>query len=476
MQRGLCAPRFARLIPLALFKLFPASPTRLSFVYHRFFSAQRIFASESLTYALAMSSSAPSVRTMGDMKRAIVDLVCSCAQEVYNTDVSAAKDDVYSKLVKPPKPEFGEVSLPCFAFSRFIKGPPAKVAEELGAALKKRLEDNKSVVDRCEVSGPYLNFYIPVGTMASIIPAIVDGSFVANRPTDGQPRVMIEYSQPNTHKAFHVGHMRNAALGNCLVSMYTRMGYPVVACNYFGDEGAHVAKCLWFLRRHLQTSSDTLEGVEPRKRGEWLGDMYARAVEALDLSLLTSLPHPGVFSARVVSVGPHPNASAPAGWHVVQVECGDSGRHTVVCGGNGYKEGDVVAYVRVGGKLKGVEVTPKDMMGVESHGVILAERELGIEPRDDKKDDKRDDKKDAAKKDDKKDDNKKDDNKKDDKKDKKAAIEARQALANNRIFLLPEGTASGVELTELGRRADIKLSDGVETVSAEMAMREREGA
>ena len=50
---------------------------------------------------------------------------------------------------------------------------------------------------------------------------------------------MVEYSQPNTHKAFHVGHMRNVALGDCLVRLYEHCGYDVVAANYFGDEGAH---------------------------------------------------------------------------------------------------------------------------------------------------------------------------------------------------------------------------------------------
>eukprot|EP00466_Bigelowiella_natans_P018627 jgi/Bigna1/50244/estExt_Genewise1.C_710042 len=60
---------------------------------------------------------------------------------------------------------------------------------------------------------------------------------------------MIEYSQPNTHKAFHVGHMRNAALGDCLVRLYDFVGHEVIAANYFGDEGAHIAKCLWKVRK-----------------------------------------------------------------------------------------------------------------------------------------------------------------------------------------------------------------------------------
>ncbi|NIP74309.1 MAG: arginine--tRNA ligase, partial [Gammaproteobacteria bacterium] len=56
--------------------------------------------------------------------------------------------------------------------------------------------------------------------------------------------------QPNTHKAFHVGHMRNVALGDALVRILEYNGHEVVAANYIGDVGTHIARCLWFYLNH----------------------------------------------------------------------------------------------------------------------------------------------------------------------------------------------------------------------------------
>ena len=60
-------------------------------------------------------------------------------------------------------------------------------------------------------------------------------------------RVMIEgFGQPNTHKAFHIGHFRNVCLSNALARILRFYGYDVLTANYFGDIGMHVAKWLWF--------------------------------------------------------------------------------------------------------------------------------------------------------------------------------------------------------------------------------------
>jgi len=80
---------------------------------------------------------------------------------------------------------------------------------------------------------------------------------------------MIEYSQPNTHKEFHVGHLRNASLGMSLINLYRKTGYKVVSANYIGDVGAHVAKCLWAM-----TKFHADEKPPKGKEGAWLGQLY----------------------------------------------------------------------------------------------------------------------------------------------------------------------------------------------------------
>lgn len=84
---------------------------------------------------------------------------------------------------------------------------------------------------------------------------------------------MIEFSQPNTHKEFHVGHGRNVCLGDSICRIFSYNGFNVIAANYFGDEGTHIAKCLWEVEKYK--GSEKIESVS--KKAEWLGLRYVEA-------------------------------------------------------------------------------------------------------------------------------------------------------------------------------------------------------
>ncbi len=88
-------------------------------------------------------------------------------------------------------------------------------------------------------------------------------------PTGKQ--MMVEYAQLNTHKAFHVGHLRCVILGASVARMLEFAGNEVVRANYMGDIGAHVIKWMWnYLKRH---NGEKPEHVSIR----WMGDLYAEA-------------------------------------------------------------------------------------------------------------------------------------------------------------------------------------------------------
>ena len=89
---------------------------------------------------------------------------------------------------------------------------------------------------------------------------------------------MIEYSQPNTHKEFHVGHLRNVCIGSALINIYKNCNFKVIAANYPADSGAHVAKTLWYLQNY--TNQSDIPAL-PEDRGEFLGQTYARSVAEL---------------------------------------------------------------------------------------------------------------------------------------------------------------------------------------------------
>jgi arginyl-tRNA synthetase len=182
-------------------------------------------------------------------------------------------DEVAGLLAPPPKPELGDLAFPCFRLAKALRKAPAQIAADLAATLA-----GDGIIATTRATGPYLNVSLELGHAA----ALVLGPLALGHPPAAparSERVMVEYSQPNTHKAFHVGHMRNLCLGDAIVRLLRADGHEVVAANYLGDVGAHIAKCLWW---YLDVLDEAARQPPARARGEWLGELYAAASNRLD--------------------------------------------------------------------------------------------------------------------------------------------------------------------------------------------------
>ncbi|MEE8394444.1 MAG: arginine--tRNA ligase [bacterium] len=172
---------------------------------------------------------------------------------------------------RPPDAELGDYAFPCFMLAKTMRKAPPAIAQQLAGALADAVRASE-LLSAVEAAGPYLNFRVSAAAMAAhTIPGVLDGSYFGGARAAVGKKTMVEYSQPNTHKAFHVGHMRNVALGDALVRILRFAGHQVVAANYIGDSGAHIAKCIWYYLNH--------RAGEPPKhnRGEWLGTLYVEA-------------------------------------------------------------------------------------------------------------------------------------------------------------------------------------------------------
>ena len=182
--------------------------------------------------------------------------------------------DFFRTLEQPPEKALGDYALPCFRFAKAIKKNPNEVATE----LKRLLEEEKNPwVESVVLKGAFLNIFTNQKEVAkNLIPTLVNGSgfkVLKSNKDHNNTKVMIEFSQPNTHKEFHVGHGRNVCLGDSICRIFNYNGYNVVPVNYIGDEGTHIAKCLWAVDNY--TGSEKLENVE--NKAEWLGQRYVEA-------------------------------------------------------------------------------------------------------------------------------------------------------------------------------------------------------
>ena len=133
---------------------------------------------------------------------------------------------------------------------------------------------------RCEPVNGYLNIHFSVAKhAANVINGVLEkGSKYGGSEPNGK-QVMIEFSQPNTHKAFHVGHLRNMILGACISNILEFAGYKVIRANYIGDVGLHVIKWLW---HYMEAHNNEEPPKEDKTR--WIGNIYAEATRQIDLN------------------------------------------------------------------------------------------------------------------------------------------------------------------------------------------------
>ena len=182
-------------------------------------------------------------------------------------------DEELEKYIEiPPSSEMGDYSFPCFFLSKQLKKNPNLIAEEIKEkinALPKDFEDIRVV-------GGYINFFLNRENFAKKIV----NEILKKRDNFGETNVgkgkktMIEFSQPNTHKAFHVGHIRGTSFGESLARISEFCGEKVIRANYNGDTGMHVAKWIWCYKKY--------HSKEKLKKDEtWISSIYVDAVKRL---------------------------------------------------------------------------------------------------------------------------------------------------------------------------------------------------
>lgn len=181
-------------------------------------------------------------------------------------------EEIYSSIGETPNLKMGHFAFPCFPLARVCKTSPAIIAKNLAS----KVENSEQIIKAID-QGPYLNFFVSQKAIGDLeISEIISGDFFNRKLKDESLKVMVEYSQPNTHKELHVGHMRNLCLGNAVVRMLNYTGDTAISSTYPGDMGTHVAKCLWYLKFH------NTEEAPKNHKGPWLGKMYSLASKKLE--------------------------------------------------------------------------------------------------------------------------------------------------------------------------------------------------
>jgi arginyl-tRNA synthetase len=187
-------------------------------------------------------------------------------------------ETIQGTIETPPRPEMGDIaSSVSFKIARDLERSPQDIAQELKEILS-LIADEDPLLDRIEVVGPYVNFFLNSTEMTRLVLQRVrtENNTYGHQASGHGRKIVVEHTSMNPVKPLHIGNLRNAILGDIVARMYESCGWSVEVQNLIDDLGRQMATLLWgFLKGiHVQV---------PRQRGMkydvWLGLVYTLANE-----------------------------------------------------------------------------------------------------------------------------------------------------------------------------------------------------
>ncbi len=199
------------------------------------------------------------------------------ALEAVLAEMGVAQADVH--LERPRDPSHGDLATNvAMTLARELRRPPRKIAEEIAD----RLELEAAGVTAVEVAGPgFLNFRLTSGAVANALDEILarDESFGRSDTGSGTP-VMVEYVSANPTGPLHLGHGRQAALGDAIASLLEWTGWAVHREFYYNDAGLQMERLAESVRaRYLEHFGRNAEIPEGGYHGEYVRDVAARLAD-----------------------------------------------------------------------------------------------------------------------------------------------------------------------------------------------------
>jgi arginyl-tRNA synthetase len=165
------------------------------------------------------------------IREALASAVAAAARETLGAEVDARR----IALERPPKLALGDLACPiAFDLARSLRKAPRAIATELAAAMSLPAGVREAKVE----GGGYLNFFLERGPL---VRALLADAAAPSPAAARAGKIVVEHTNINPNKAAHIGHLRNAVLGDVLVRVQRHLGYRVEVQNYLDDTGVQVA-------------------------------------------------------------------------------------------------------------------------------------------------------------------------------------------------------------------------------------------
>lgn len=180
-------------------------------------------------------------------------------------------------IEQPPKVEFGEFALPlAFELAKKLRKAPRKIAEEIVGSIG-RIEG----FDKFEVAGAgYINARLNRAALSSVL-----AKDEVPRVEIPPGKILVEHSSINPNKAAHIGHLRNAILGDTFVRLLRFARREVDVQNYIDNTGVQVADVVvGFLHLETKTRAEIEQLIQRPRFDYYCWDLYARVTQWYEAS------------------------------------------------------------------------------------------------------------------------------------------------------------------------------------------------
>lgn len=170
--------------------------------------------------------------------------------------------NIVGTIEQTPDEKLGDFAFPCFALAKELKKSPIEIARDIATSIKKLPSEIQSV----SAVGPYVNFFLNPKELASKILGASEKEKKVKKET-----IVIEYVSPNTNKPLHLGHVRNAVLGDSVARLNEFLENKVVRTCLINDRGVHICKSMVAYQSDKSMATPQSTG----KKGDHLvGDYY----------------------------------------------------------------------------------------------------------------------------------------------------------------------------------------------------------
>lgn len=189
--------------------------------------------------------------------------------------IATEKQGITNPIINLEHPEdntFGDFSSNvALVYSKQLKVAPKVLADKI---IEELIKENIEEVFSVELAGPgFINIKIKdVYFVKGIADLAKQGESVGKITKDAGRKVMVEYTDPNPFKIFHIGHLMANTVGESLARITEFSGAEVIRACYQGDVGLHVAKTMWAIMKNKPAFPD--KKVPLVDRLKFLGDMY----------------------------------------------------------------------------------------------------------------------------------------------------------------------------------------------------------